>query len=570
MSPRSAALALFALALALTLLNAGKPLHVDDGCYWQYARHFAKQPLDPYGFYAFTDQRPEPANETIAPPGLSYWWAIAIRLFGERPLLWKLWLLPLVLVFVHSLHGVLRRFARGLELPLSAMLVFSPVVLPALNLMLDIPALALSLFAFTLFLKACEGPPWRSARCYSLAAAAGLVVGLASQTKYTGLLMPAVLFVYALLHRRLRLWAVTSCIAAAVFVGWETFMDLRYGRSHFLLHLEANHTDLRGKLELGPPLFSLIGSMGPGLLLLGLAAFKRAGGTMAATAALLAAGFFVVAATPESQTSLAPLRLGESVTLPYLIFASFGLATIVTLGAASLRLLRVLPKRPLARARRTDWFLASWLGLELLGYFAMTPFPAARRVLGLLVVGTIVAGRLASRTLRSRDGRRRVLAPVACSAAFGALFFGVDLKEALATRQAVEDSAQWIWLRSVPGSRIFYLGHWGFQYYAEAAGMIAAVDRQFYRRTILRAGDWLIVPSTRIVQQRFWIDPQRTELAHVLLLTDSLPLRSLFCYYMGWTPLERHDGPRLQVTIYRVKEDFPVRPYRGSHAASGT
>jgi hypothetical protein len=559
-----------ALALALTLLNATKPLHIDDGCYWQYARHFAREPLDPYGFYAFTNERPEPANETISPPGLSYWWAIGMRLFGERPVLWKLWLFPLCLLFVGSLHFVLRRFARGLELPLTAMLVSAPVVLPALNLMLDIPALALSLFAFTLFLRASDRFDAARGRGYALAAAAGLALGLASQTKYTALLMPAVLFVHALLFRRLRLWALTSGIAVAMFAGWETFMHLRYGRSHFLLHLEANHTDLSGKLGFAPPLLSIAGFMGPGLLLLGLAAFQRSARLLAATAALIAAGFVVVAATPEDRIAIAPLKAwSDSATLPYVIFAGYGIATLATLAFAAARLLRALPmRRPFARARRLDWFLAAWLGLELAGYFVMTPFPAARRLLGLIVVGTIVTGRLASRTLRSRDGRRRVLASLAVNAAVGALFFGVDLKEALATRQAVEDSAQWIWLRSAPGSRIFYLGHWGFQYYAEAAGMIAAVDRQFYRRTILRAGDWLIVPSTRIFQQRFWIDPERTEKAHVLLLRDGLPLRTFFCYYMGWTPLERHDGPRLVVTIYRVKEDFPVRPYRGSRAPS--
>lgn len=551
--------AILGLALVLALSNAPKPLHIDDGLVWQYARHIARAPLDPYGFASFAVERPEPANETLSPPGLPYWWALAIRLFGERPLLWKLWLLPLCLLFVHSLHALLRRFAGGLELPLATMLVFSPVVLPALNLMLDIPALALSLFAFTLFLRASDSLESErpAAPAYALAGAAGVVAALACQTKYTGLLMPAILLVYALLFRRLRLWMVTAGVAGALLVSWETFVALRYGQSHFVYHYYANHSAWREKLQFGLPLFSLMGTMGPGLLLLGLVALRRSARWIGVAAALLAAGFLIVALVPETVATLTPLRPPnhEPVTLAFVIFALSGLATLATIGVVAVRLL-ALPSK-------TDWFLVSWLGLELIGYFAMSPFPAARRVLGLVIAGTALCGRLASQTIGAGPERRLLTRVVAFNAALGVLFFAVDLNEAVKTRQAVQEADLWIRARSAPGSRTFYVGHWGFQYYAERAGMIAAVDRQFYGRTILREGDFLIVPDARIAQQRFWIDETRTERAHVLRLTDRIPLRTLYCYYQGRTPLERHDGPRMQVTIYRVKQEFPVRPFRG-------
>ena len=37
-------------------------------------------------------------------------------------------------------------------------------------------------------------------------------------------------------------------------------------------------------------------------------------------------------------------------------------------------------------ARRVEWFLVLWLAVEGAGYFVLSPFPAARRVLGLIVV----------------------------------------------------------------------------------------------------------------------------------------------------------------------------------------
>src|SRR5262245_54385500 len=103
-----------ALAGLFTLLNSVKPLQVDDAAYYYYAAQIAEHPSDPYGFFIHWYQKPERADHILAPPVLPYWWAIAIRLFGERPFLWKLWLLPFSLLFVGALYVLFRRFARGL------------------------------------------------------------------------------------------------------------------------------------------------------------------------------------------------------------------------------------------------------------------------------------------------------------------------------------------------------------------------------------------------------------------------------------------------------------------------
>src|SRR5262249_44427040 len=61
-----------------------------------------------------------------------------------------------------------------------------------------------------------------------------------------------------------------------------------------------------------------------------------------------------------------------------------------------------------AEAARHDvgWFLVGWLVLEVAGYFVLSPFPATRRVLGLIVAITILIGywlsRAATPTTRGR------------------------------------------------------------------------------------------------------------------------------------------------------------------------
>src|ERR1700676_757658 len=115
--------ALLLLALLYTLLNSVKPLTIDDTAYYYFADHLSRQPLDPYGFTVFWWKQPDPANQVLAPLVLPYWWSLAVRLFGMNPFLWKLWLLPFSLLFVFALHALLRRFARGLEMPLTWMTV---------------------------------------------------------------------------------------------------------------------------------------------------------------------------------------------------------------------------------------------------------------------------------------------------------------------------------------------------------------------------------------------------------------------------------------------------------------
>ena len=141
------------LSALLCLANVCKPLVVDDTAYYAYAAHIAEHPLDPYGFTIFWYQQPQPATEVLAPPVFCNWWALGIRMFGDSPVLWKLWLWPWCLLFAAAVVELCRRFARPVAVPTAWFIVGSPTVLPALNLMLDIPALALSLAAIALFLR---------------------------------------------------------------------------------------------------------------------------------------------------------------------------------------------------------------------------------------------------------------------------------------------------------------------------------------------------------------------------------------------------------------------------------
>jgi hypothetical protein len=587
---------LLLLALVYTLVNAFKPLTIDDTAYHAYAVQIADRPLDPYGFSVYWWDAPDVANEVLAPPLLAYWWAPAIRLFGDHPFLWKMWLLPVAILLGYALCDLARRFARGLELPITALVLFSPVFLPTFNLMLDVPAQALSLAALALFCRACDRGS------FPLAALAGLVAGLGMEMKYTVFLAPAAMLLYAIFLGRLRFWPVAAVVAAQVFLTWEFLMALLYGESHFLLHARAR---TGGDLELSRLMTALMTNLG-GLAwpisMLALAALgaRWRGLAVAGVVGLLS---YIGVACLDGDLAVSDKLFGHSykpLHFEQLLFGILGAAGILMGGPVLWRLLGVrVPQRLWvtlwswsvtglmrsallivtwlllraiyhSKSYRMSAFLLTWLLLEVVGYVVLTPFPATRRLPGVVVVATLLVGRLAALTCRSPAARRTVYGIAGYSALMGLLVYGVDLLEARTQQEAVETAVRLIRERREEGT-VWYIGHWGFQYYAEREGMkpISSYDPPdgpitMLPRSRLKEGDWLVLPEWRfdgrgfaagVHSQDYTPDEKHTRNEFTVVMDDRVPLQTIMTLYSGFTPLRHHDGPRLQVEVRRVLAD---------------
>ncbi len=536
-----------ALALLFTLLNALKPVHIDDAAYYYYAAQMARHPLDPYGFRVLWYDTLIPANHVLAPPVLPYWWSLAIRCFGDHPFLWKLWLLPFSLLFASSSYLLYRRFACGLELPLVIMTVLSPTFLPSLNLMLDVPALALGLAALVLFIRSCEGGSM------ALTLSAALLAGLAAQTKYTGLLAPITLFLYSMICGRVRYGLIAAFGSFAVFAGWECFIAWQYGESHFLHQLGDNAPSFWMKMFIVLPLVNDLGGTLPALILVGLYALGIRRPWITVGGVMVIIGYVLLALTPAryAEYSVRINAYSERLTVGEVIFGMWGIIFFLVVGCVAWQL----------RSRRSHgesdeanpmtencmhWLLLAWFLLELAGYFALTPFPAVRRVMGLTMVATLLFGRLAARSGRIATDRSLLYGIAAGGALLGLGFYAVDLRDASAQQQAAEAAAAY--LRPQSPATVWYVGHWGFQFYVERAGMRPVLLGE----SQLRKGDWLVVPDKPIVRQNLQIDPGLVEPVDTISVQDSVPLRTVQGYYGGPSPLEHHEGPRVSVRIYRI------------------
>jgi hypothetical protein len=236
----------------------------------------------------------------------------------------------------------------------------------------------------------------------------------------------------------------------------------------------------------------------------------------------------------------------ERLTLSNVIFGLCGLGVSTIVGIVAWRLCRRQRDCQVGSLIfRADLFLVLWLTLELAGYLVLSPFPATRRLVGLLVVATIVAGRLASESCVSRPRIRLMRWLVGGTAALGICYFVVDLRDAEAQRKVAQTAALRI-RGEDPTARIWCYGAWGFKHYAKVAGMLPIVSDP----SKVHAGDWLVVGYQPFEPWPGWegFTPV-TEVA----AKDRLPVRMMPCYYGGRTGFEHCDGPRFWSVIYRFQ-----------------
>ncbi len=500
------------LAAILTLVNASKPVLIDDTAYLTFARHLAKCPFEPYGFELFWYDRPQPAMEIVQPPVLPYWLALGIAAFGENLLLLKLWLFPFACALAFSVRSLVRRFVSRDGEWIAVLLTIGPGTLPFFNFMLDLPALALQLAAVALAIRGIESPKkWR------FGLAAGLAIAIALHTKYSALGLPIAIMFVGYLRGAIRFTLSVVGIGLIGFSAWEAFVFAVHGQSHFLFHTfgYAKATEFSSKLALAVGLFGHLG---------------------------LTAGWAGLAVLPIRARWFVIALLGSFfLTFAFVNFpgaSSVAGATCITLGGLTL-----FVASRFAMRSKWDWetkFLAGWLLIEVLVYLAVAPFPAGRRILGVSLLVVLLIARH-----RSIPKAAMVFGLVA-----GMLVTALDAWDADAERQLPERSAHYARERGWTGTGHF-VGHWGFQYYAERDGM-KIVDPS---RTAFEPGDWILLPDGERPQTggyRVIPDLQSIEWEAELIIDDAIEIRTIANLYAGRSPFLAKNGERLKANLYRI------------------
>lgn len=496
---RTAALALvmgrprtmLCLAVLVALVPVlSKPFNMDDPLFIWCGQHILTDPLNPFGFDVNWYGKLEPmAAVTKNPPLACYYIAAAGSCFGwSEVALHAAFLLP-ALAAVLGTHRLARRWCNH---PFLAALIFlsTPIFLVSSStVMCDMLMLAFWVWAVVFWIEASDGD---SIPKYLLAGLLALFAGL---TKYFGIALVPLLAAYSFVkYRAVGRWTVGLLPAIVGMAAWDFVYQHLYGRSalfdaaSYAAHPSNVAESVTGKLEAALTALDFTGGC---LAICAFAAILLLSRRTVLWVATLTALFAVLLFTAAGfLKDYAPI---EGSTLWFvqaqIIFWAIGGGTILALTGLELK-------------RRRDaqtWLLALWI----FGTFLFTAFlnwtVNGRSLLPMAPPVAILLARGTERLLPAggRDATVAVqpfgLAAWAwlCSLVAGALLGLSILRADFLFAKAARASALQVYSKYSTGqNRLWFQGHWGFQYYMQQSGA-TAVDEA---HSPLQPGDLVAVP----------------------------------------------------------------------------
>jgi len=500
-----------ALAAAVTLPFLGKAFHIDDVFFHHVTLNIVADPLDPYA--GEIDWWHQPGSLFMGdsnPPLLNYYLAPFAAGRAEPEFALHVAMAPFALLFAAALLVLGRRFSSN-PLLVTAFAMTSAGVVVSGNVMRDVPAAALGTAAVAAVVL---GTDRGRARLLLLGS---LLAGFGVLTKYSGLVLLPVIYAYPLLKRRPR-FALFALVPLTMFGAWCLHGQLVYGEPHLAAQLgrgfnRPGHGWADNAFGLPVVVGSLLYLL-PALLLRGV--MRRDGvllaGTAAATAALAWATAGYLAGGAGGQL---------------LFWAISGAALIGVCVTEGIRGARPLLRDP-ADARASDsLYLTCWLLLPLVFSMLSVPFQAVRHLLPALAPLVLLAFRyLASRDAPLGSAARALLGVLlAAQAGVAWAVARVDADYADSYRDFAMKARD-----HLPADRadatVWFVGHWGWLYYAERAGFQQLHAGGPYPES----GDFLIEPSYVDKGRVLTRMPQLKARLHKLdqiVYSESIPIRTL-------------------------------------------
>jgi hypothetical protein len=467
-----------AATLVLLAPFIGRAFNVDEPLFLWVGRQVEAHPADPFGFAVNWNGTAMPIAEvTKNPPLVGYLIALAARVLGwSEVALHGAFLLP-ALGVVLGTYGLAREWTGRPRAAALAALCTPVFAVTSTTVMADTTLLAFWVLAVWAWVR---GLRTRSQRSLALA---GLLIALAALTKYVGLLLVPLLVLYAWWRDRRPssawLWLL---LPPAIIGGYLLVMQKLYGRP---LILDA------ASFAAGSA--SAFGRWSPAKLLIGLTftggcfplAAVFAGRLWSRTTLLIAAAAVIaLGLTLASIHSISAWIFPVERTAALLIAAQCALLAVSALATLS------LPWRDVAdRADAPAVVLVVWI----LGVFAFATFVNwtinGRTLLLMAPAASISLARALERAPASaRRGGIALAAPWVAAAGLALAVAAADARWADSARRAAHDLCDTYRVRE---GHLWFMGHWGFQYYMEGLGG-RALD---FDRSELNAGDLMIMPQ---------------------------------------------------------------------------
>ncbi len=441
-APRDLSPAAAALAVAAALAPfAGKAYHIDDTIFLRLARQIAEHPLRPFDFFYAWGLTPIPAWLMYLNPPLDSYYLAFVRAWAHEREVWThLAFLPFGAACAALSVAISRRLCRreSAAAAAAAALAGPAFLVSATNVMADVPLLCFWLAGVFCTLLAVE--PGQEAWLWVGAAAATA----AAMTKYFGLALVPLCLIYVLAKtRRINAHLLSFLCAPLVLTAWSFYSKSQSGFHHPL----ASGQFALGARPLDIPQGLILASFLGGGALWPLALLFRPRGLRAAAGAAVAAAVF---AALTAASVPAPARA------EWIVFsAAGGLLTATSIAGA------------LARPDAEALLLTLWL-FGTLAFAGLVNWTVNERA---LLPAFLPAALLTARLLESSAYGRRTLSlwPWAATPtlALSLVLAAADAGQAGAGRSFAQGPARALLSEGRP---VFFIGHWGFQYYMEREG----------------------------------------------------------------------------------------------------
>jgi hypothetical protein len=513
-----------------TAVNAGKAAHVDDGAHLAIARYILAHPLHPMRGVVFWGAHPEPIHALNQPHLFFYVLAGALAISGGSLVAAHLALALTVLPGLFAFHALARHLfgesARAKCRLATALVFLGPGFLPGQNLMCDAPLVSLVCVALWALVTA------QGERTRQRLVIAGVALGLACLVKYTALALLPVVMIDARISRDVRRLA-PMWIALAFLSAYAAFNVFDYGGVHVLERQPGGVGDF-GLLARVGVTFARAALF---VLTLGAIAFAPfALKTTARTWAMLGVAFVALVIATRIVASVGPAEMRDEPWAVTLLRTAFFLSGVLALVRLS---------RSAVLGDRTGVLLLSALVLIAVFVVVLSPFVAVRHALLVLPALTLLLLRRADVS----DLRAALLAVVVT--AIGVTVAASDRIQAGVYREA---GARYRERSATPG-RTWFVGHWGWQWYADCAGL-SAYDPGV---SVLAPGDTLIRPALVDAQpidpvDEACLEPEEEQVVPAGGAAIARTITTRQGYYAVWQglPYGPSDEPLERFTTYRV------------------
>lgn len=528
-------LSLFAATVLCLAPFSGRAFSTDDPLFVWTAQHIVQQPLNPYGFEVNWNKTPAAMSSvTQNPPLAAYYMAGAARIVGWSERALHLAFLLSTIALVLGVYRLAKRFTRSPEVAAIATIAAPAFLVSACSVMCDPMMLALWIWASVFWIEGVDSDK------PGFLVASVVLIAAGALTKYFGAALVPLLFTYTLVRRRrLGSWAWYLIFPVAVLIGYEFLTVKIYGRGSLATaaqfsrdHRLWTHASKGARTAI--TLSYMGGSVLPALILAPLV-WSRKQITVAmlasgVTGIFLMRGLMRLGLTAGSaQAFAARNEHWVIISIQLILFIAGGVSTLA-LAVADYR-----------RERDCDSLL---LFMWIVGTFWFTAYlnwtVNARSILPMVpAVGILVARRIEKRSAYSaREFKVSVAAGLLACMVVSLWVARADTEDANSARTAASLVHQ-----KTAGSKLWFLGHSGFQFYMQVLGG----HPYDWSHPQTEAGDFLAIPYSKVwpedVTSEFSGTRENIELPLHSYASTTAPEIGAGFYHSYWSILPYAFGP---------------------------